>query len=329
MVRKLKIKNQEKTIDFNKTMSNLIKGTKVSECLWNEECSKEIINSHSIQNNRFLSKISINGDLYRLGHGVSEDNSLIWNFENIGRKSFSTFKGFCGKHDNELFKSIEIKEYEGSKEQHFLFAFRALAKEYHAKKESINFYEKLLSLFKNTLLEKNINFDKITLDLCSKEFQYLKNEIKNQTFNGFYTLSLELDKEYPIVCNSTFLPYITANFEETFTPLEYEKIQKGELNPSIFLNVFPTLGKTIILISCLELNKKFLDNFLLSFSEKEKIKEKISTMILQYCENTAFSPDYILNKFSKDEKNLIENLYSENIKNTLYTSRQTINLFRD
>lgn len=41
MVRKLKIKNQEKTIDFNKIMSKLIKGTKISECLWNEECSKD------------------------------------------------------------------------------------------------------------------------------------------------------------------------------------------------------------------------------------------------------------------------------------------------
>ncbi|MEG1798531.1 MAG: hypothetical protein RR262_18835, partial [Clostridium sp.] len=100
MVRKIKKKNKEKTIEFSKTLSQLRKGTTVSECLWNEDdCDNTIVNAHSIQNNRYLNKISENGKIFSLKFGITEENDLIWDFEETGRNTFSTFKGFCKKHD--------------------------------------------------------------------------------------------------------------------------------------------------------------------------------------------------------------------------------------
>lgn len=342
MVRKLKDKN--KTIEFNKTLTELKKNTKVSECLWGEECDAQIINAHSIQNNRFLNKISENGDIYSFKHGITESNKLIWELDKFGRKSFSTFKGFCKKHDKELFLLIEDVEYKGSKEQNFLFAFRALSKEYHAKKETVNFIKKSLDeLEKNvpfgieyieqkSIFNKKLSIEETTLKIYENEFSKLKTQIKNNTYNGITTLTLELNEEYPIVCNSTFIPYKTVDMEEMYDKENYDKIQSGEINPAIFLNIFPLDGKTIILISYLEEYENYIAKYLKSFTKEEndsiELKHKISTMIIQHCENIGFSPKYIREKFEESELEKIMKVFSENLADFLFMSKTKINLFK-
>lgn len=342
MVRKIKKKNKEKTIEFSKTLSQLRKGTTVSECLWNEDdCDNTIVNAHSIQNNRYLNKISENGKIFSLKFGITEENDLIWDFEETGRNTFSTFKGFCKKHDKELFQLIEDRKYEYLKEQNFLFAFRALAKEYHAKKESVNYHTKLLNKLKDNSnfeeyylksprLKHVLNLDEVTLNIYKDEFFKLKEQIKHKTYNGIKTLVLKLDKEYPVVCNSTFIPYTTFENKRIFNEEEYDKIQTGELNPSLFLNIFPESGETIILISYLEEYESYVERYLKDFDNisQEELKNRVSTMAIQYCENIGFSPEYIREKFTDNEIEKIKKVYSENISNTLYTSGTAINLFK-
>lgn len=349
-------KNKEKTIEFNKKISELYKGTEVSECLWNEDCSGKIVKAHSIQNNRYLSKISDNGKIINFGPAITENNELLWQIKEIGRSSFSTFKGFCGEHDKVLFQEIEDKDYIKTKEQNFLFAFRALAKELHTKKESINRNKKIFEnlkkecdlfiyiyypdylkcLFNQEYLYKFqckedaleiLENEKLTLKLLKLEFEDLKEKIKNKTYNGIHSFVIEFDKEYPVVSNSTFIPYQNSKFENIFTKEEYDKIQKGSLNPMIFSNIFPASGKTFIILSCLEKDRIYLEKFFKDFSGTiEDKKKNISMMILRNSENTAFSPKYIQEKFSEKEKEMIEELFAENMADTTHYS---INLFRD
>lgn len=334
-----KIKNKEKTKGLKKVISELRNGTQVAECILKSEdeneCSGKIIEAHSIQNNRFLKKISQNGYIYHFEAGITDDTKLIFDFEKKGRKSFSTFRGFCKKHDKELFQPIEDKEYLETEEQNFLFAFRAFAKEMHAKKESVLYHKSLL----NKLNMKNLHLyfsecsilknEELTLSLFNEELKIFKMALKEKKFDCIYTYKIILEKEYPIVCNSTFIPYIDANFNDVFNEEEYKKIQSGELNPNIFLNIFPENTKTYILMSCFEKDKDILKKFFQSLSDEKYIKYKLSVLILHYAENTGFSPEYINNYFLEEEVNKIASLYEKTTKNTLYDKEIKINLFKD
>lgn len=333
-----KIKSKEKTKKFEETIKELRYGTQVAECILKSEdeneCSGKIIEAHSIQNNRFLKKIAQNGDIYYLKIGVADDDKLMFEFEKKGRKSFSTFRGFCKKHDKELFQPIEDREYTETDEQNFLFAFRAFAREMHAKKESVLYFKNMSSLDNLNMssflgIIDILTKEELTLKLFTEELKIFKMAIKEKKYDCIYTYKIILEKEYPIVCNSTFIPYVDANFNSVFSDEEYNKIQLGELNPNIFLNVFPANNKTYILLSCLEKNKDILKKFFESLFDKQYIKEKISSLILHYAENTGFSPEYINKYFLEEELNEIKNLYQKTLENTLYTGKTQINLFRD
>lgn len=333
MVRK--IKNKEKTKGLKEVIRELRNGTQVVECILKSEdeneCSGKIIEAHSIQNNRFLKKISQNGYIYHFEAGITDDTKLIFDFEKKGRKSFSTFRGFCKKHDKELFQPIEDKEYLETEEQNFLFAFRAFAKEMHAKKESVLYHKNLLNKLnmKNPLEYHILKNEELTLSLFNEELKIFKMALKEKKFDCIYTYKIILEKEYPIVCNSTFIPYIDANFNNVFNEEEYKRIQSGELNPNIFLNIFPENTKTYILMSCFEKDKDILRKFFQSLSDEKYIKYKLSALILHYAENTGFSPEYINNYFLEEEVNKITSLYEKTTKNTLYDKEIKINLFKD
>ncbi|MGL5458997.1 MAG: hypothetical protein ACRDBY_05230, partial [Cetobacterium sp.] len=117
---------------------------------------------------------------------------------------------------------------------------------------------------------------------------------------------------------------------DVFSKEDYDRIQIGELNPSLFLNIFPEDGGTVILISYLEEYKNYLEKYLKTFEKIDEIelKKRISTMVVQYCENVGFSPKYMREKFTEDEIEKIKKVYSENITNTLYMSGTEINLFK-
>ena len=336
-------KSIEKTREFKKILSKLKKDSEVVECIWKDEneCEGKIITAHSIQNNRFLNKISENGDIYYFSPQITKDDELVSEFEKKGRKTFSTFRGFCQKHDKELFQAIEDHKYVGSDEQKFLFAFRAFAKEYHSKKQGIISYENLINMIINTsgeiesknerlfLCYQMLEYEKITVDILKRELEFFKKEIKKKTFQGIYTKEIILSKEYPIVCNSLLLPYLNSEFEECFLEEETEKIQNGDLNPGIYLNIFPEDGKTYVLISCLEKYKELLKKFYSPLEKKENILNQISNIILMYAENTGFSPKYIKEFFVEQEIEKINEIFMENLRDPYFSLKKSINLFRE
>jgi len=111
--------------EFNKHKKN----NQLKECFHEDEnCNERIIKAHSVQNNKILNVISEDGHVHMFGSELDEGYHLKAKMQNKGRKVATTFTGFCGYHDNEIFKPIEAHHYIiGNKEQEFLFAYRALA----------------------------------------------------------------------------------------------------------------------------------------------------------------------------------------------------------
>lgn len=98
-------------------------------------CAGKIIDAHTIQKSGPLRSIAKNGEVYSLRGAI---NSLVENNGKLipqkrGIATVSTFPGFCAKHDNEFFEPIENGVFEINNSNCFLFHYRNVCSEFHAK----------------------------------------------------------------------------------------------------------------------------------------------------------------------------------------------------
>ena len=100
-------------------------------------CSHKIISAHAIQRRGGLSLIARQGHVYsHLSQGVHFHSSK-WSPNSkpgsMGIGNASTFRGFCSRHDDELFAPIEKDPFKGTAEQIALLGYRAICNELLAK----------------------------------------------------------------------------------------------------------------------------------------------------------------------------------------------------
>jgi hypothetical protein len=102
-----------------------------------QQCSRQIVRAHTLQKSGLLSAISVDQHVYGLKLTGLPNDRGIYPFKRIGLNQASTFTGFCERHDAELFRPLETIPFTASKEQLFLLAYRALAKELYAKRFAV------------------------------------------------------------------------------------------------------------------------------------------------------------------------------------------------
>src|SRR5262245_12219983 len=108
-------------------------------------CDSGVIRAHSVQNAVVLDQLAEAGHV--LTFLPTEEGSAL---ELVGRNEATTFTGFCGKHDREVFHCIDFKSLdefsESSTKQLALFSLRAVAREHWLKLNQIAMYEELRRL---------------------------------------------------------------------------------------------------------------------------------------------------------------------------------------
>lgn len=275
-------------IQFSKFLSTIKRNTKVIECLCPRkiECSGKIIKAHSIQNNKILNRISKNGLVTQI---KLEEALYTQDATKIGRKIATTFSGFCNYHDNQLFKPIEAQDYKpNNKEQEFLFAYRAFAREFNIKKTSEKVYKKCIEIFPNLPYFNGMQeWAKHSLKELNKLNNLFYQSFLNENYEVIETKLVELQKEYLIAVSSVFA--LEYDFEGNQINQIDNKRQKLKI---LFLTIFPQSGKTYALISYLKEESEdfeFLEGQILNLKEDIIIK-KLNLLIAHYCENFAYSP---------------------------------------
>lgn len=301
--------------EISKGFNKMKRDSSLKECFHEDgNCSNKIIKAHSIQNNRILNQISENGEVLMIGGGL--ESSSLFNdtkMQRIGRKRATTFTGFCGKHDTDIFIPIERENYQiGDKEQEFLFAYRALAKEYHTKFTVADMYRKFLQYItakeyhklSDLLGEQNLlGLEQMQyIEVVSRDYligskdaedrlnlfkQRMNTFLDDSNFDEIITEVIEFDEEYHIAVSS--ITYIERDLNGgVVNPMEDFFTQLVPL----FITVFPQDGKTYVLLSYFERNKrkyKFIKEQILTQNVKMQ-KIIISNLIVAYLENWAISP---------------------------------------
>jgi len=101
------------------------------------ECTNAIA-AHSIQKGAVLSLVARKGKIYGPSKNIGDTkrNKGRMTLTEQGVNKVSTFRGFCGKHDNELFEPIDNSLLAPTPEQIALYAYRALCREVFVKENA-------------------------------------------------------------------------------------------------------------------------------------------------------------------------------------------------
>lgn len=309
------------------------------------ECSKDIINAHTIQKERYLRRISSNGKVKCLRF---ENFKPVFN--DVGLATATTVKGFCSHHDNNLFKPIEEYDYcLYNKEQEFLFVYKAFAKKYYDLRENYYHYTALRRLYETKNLDEIIevleikNIDKTDisrkilndilphlkatkyeLDINERVRKSLTSRLDKKQYFVINTHRIELNNAYGIVCSD----YVYINDNIDGKVINTLKCQEP-LYPS-FLTIFPQENKTVILLSNIKRDDHIFKELLLyiKYLSENELKILFSNIILRACETVCFSPK-LWQLYGENKQNYFTNIYQEQNKyyNLISKMNSEINLF--
>lgn len=112
----------------------------------NTRCT-EPIDAHSIQKNGVLSLIAQSGHVYVPSRNFTDIKKSMGaqSLRSKGLTQYRRFRGFCGKHDNELFEPIDNFPLDPTPQQITLYAYRSLCREVFVKENAVQLFRDLTS----------------------------------------------------------------------------------------------------------------------------------------------------------------------------------------
>ncbi|MFS1901561.1 hypothetical protein BCU43_009085 [Vibrio lentus] len=257
-------------------------------------CCNQIIKAHSIQKNQSLSSISINNHVYQLSKKPSSEQNYSVCYVKEGINKASTFKGFCKKHDNELFEVIDNHVLVPTEEQVFLYAYRSICREVFEKNKAVSLLNAHLSSFTQNCAEKQL-----VNNLIEGTNHGLDNLIK---IKGAYDLTLRertfSDMKFVVFkCNQkpnmAFSGLIYPDFDFLGNCLQ----DLSDTNKSLSLITAcsaPMEGGWGYLLAWHQNKSAVCDTFVASLAELinggESVEDALFRFIISACENHAFSP---------------------------------------
>ena len=95
-----------------------------------------IVSAHTLSVEAMLRKIAVGGHVYAPGQPrrIASDTFPI-EVQRKGVRDVSVFNGFCSKHDRELFSCLETEPFRFTRQQLFMLAYRASARECYLKRK--------------------------------------------------------------------------------------------------------------------------------------------------------------------------------------------------
>ncbi|MFA5596215.1 MAG: hypothetical protein WDA26_01445 [Pusillimonas sp.] len=300
---------------FGKTVNQI--NSKFDRCFWpKEQCSKNAIRAHSIQNGAVLDLLCDND------HVIIPKASLDINtgpkvvFDKVGRNKATTFTGLCDSHDGILFRPIDTQPFSHLNHEHlFLLSYRSVLRELHAQmKTAVDIqkqYEEGVKLGRFDPTKKDAAMDKTLVAISGSYSFYLFKFLFDQDYNKSDFTKLE----HKIIFVENIPPTVAVS-----TAYSYQdnlRYQNDRNNPKVLtLNVFPQNGGLYVIFSFRKEHAGLLESFIEPIVQAERHYKLflVSKTILKYCENIVLKPS-IFGSFSEKKKEKIRKYFCENMFN--------------
>ncbi len=173
------------------------------------ECKGDIIKAHTISK-MDLKNLATNNHIL-IPKGSSHNQKNLYIFKEEGVNKATSFTGFCEKHDNQLFDSLEKNSFMGSYSQIYDCTFRALSRQFFDIKCVVKFIEKLKNGKLSSLAQKNYfqpKHSNMALSHKQKDVQcyrFLYDQYKKLKNNGLCYIVLKVSK-LPIAASGVLFP---------------------------------------------------------------------------------------------------------------------------
>jgi hypothetical protein len=301
-------------------------GVHVNRCLEpSETCTHAAIRAHSVQNAAVMNLLHRAGHVKVLTHDRHNADSFALIWSDVGRNLATTFEGFCSDHDAAIFAPIDTRSLDVSdREQLFLYAYRAVAKELHAQMEATGrtqiLYQQRIEAGIDTgnqpepagmfALEQGMNMYstyeyKAALDqaLSERDFAVLTHEI------------VRLDMQAPAIAASVFFDLDTRRYQEE--------------PPRAALNILPVSNdQSIAVFSFTDTDAtpvgEYLHDILASSADYQKYL--ISRLLLLHADNFVVAPS-LFETWPQAKRNAIRDFVLKTIRTGATIHSQHFYLF--
>lgn len=283
----------------------------------NSACGKKIIDAHTIQKKGPLKSIADGSNhVYCFRKDQTGNDTVL----RLGWQKASTFKGFCDKHDKEMFSPIEDELYQGSKKQSFIAGYRAVALEYFKKISVVKglpfmseYADRGMPVMEQFEFQKCLNSMKQGFFKGIDDFRETLNiyasSHKSQAYDDFESLTVYFVGDLDIAVSGCFSPEFTTSGKRIQTLAPGVKFVEN-----IAVNTVNTESGHALVFSwpksftkCTEFAESLIN------TNYEDLPSKLVELIFSYIENTYFSIDW-LNGLENDKRLKIESMARKSIQ---------------
>lgn len=259
-------------------------------------CKDMAIKSHSQQKEGQLRSIARGGIVYAFGRNYyrSVKPEHIGKLELIptGITQASTFSGFCGYHDKELFTNLESQPLVGNDPiQAVLFFLRAISFEYAQKRKGAIFLKRFIEVTQG-IIEPDLT--KATTFLKEGMQHFLDFDGPFYLKAAFDTLGKNLDQlmtEWVIAPKNLMASCCCCLSPLRDNHIDYKIMHPDEPGPLVTFNLVPEHNQTHIIISWLKQDSKPTAWIRESVADAASLERLINECAIAESEDTCFSPN--------------------------------------
>lgn len=255
-----------------------------------------IVSAHTLSIESMLRSIAVDGHVYAPGAArqMSADAFPI-EVQRKGLRDVSVFNGFCSKHDRELFACLDTEPFRFSRQQLFMLAYRAAARECYLKRkqaESLPTPEEYAAIHgigeELRLAEAALIFQAASLR-GAEEVEALKATLDShlvvKAWDRLVTHAVLFPKSPSILATAAFQPFFDMNGVQLqeFDNLEAEMSQ-------IFISIIPVETGAAAIFSWLDTANAAPGKFFQSVLQGPNLTAAVMHAAIDNTENVALAP---------------------------------------
>lgn len=280
-------------------------------------CSGTVVKAHTVPKSGSLQQIARNDHLYSFIPSL--ENMIKYNGrlqpELIGINRASTFTGFCSIHDSKIFSKIESQPFEGSQEQCFLLAYRALAREIYTKKALASSLNIRRQADRGKTLEQQLAIQHMNSLINIGAFAGLSDSehhkemydkvLLSGDFSNVHAYIIGLDSPPPIMCSAGLFP------EQDFRGSQLQNIGDLEITPHLIAFTSFYSGDHGLIVFTWLLGsgpacRPFIDS--LKATPPNRMTDALIRFFFEFSENLHIKPDWWENLADDKKDTLIDRL---------------------
>ena len=286
-------------------------------------CENSAIRAHSVQNAAVMGLLQRNGHVKASSPRIHKDDSFSLVWQDTGRNLATTFEGFCSAHDTDLFLPIDSRPLDvADREQLFLYAYRAVARELHTAMEA---GIRTQSIYKQRV---EAGIDKgdqpgaagmLAVELMASAYstyEYktaLDQALTERRYEVLNHEIIRLTNQAPAIAASVFFGLDTRQYDEE--------------RPRVALNIFPTAkDETLAIFSFTEKDAVAILEYIRGILESDGFYQKylLSRTLLMHGENFVVAPS-IFDSWPPQKRDAISDFSLKTVR--LNSSEESEHLF--